>query len=135
MILCIRQSTEKPTLIGQIPATKHLKSRHCCLSSVQPANLPSKVIRCTEQRKRLYNKPPIGIINLHKRCRKVTTVHGPRGGNTSTVCTLSTLAARHKERSGSSTQETPAVLVEEQKKPRHLRMSPIQLHDTQSGIR
>ena len=46
------------------------------------------------------------------------TVHGQRG-DASTVCAQGILAAKHKGRSGSSTQETPHVLVEEQKKPRH----------------
>ena len=62
-----KQSTrETHSLFCQIPATKRLKSRHCFLSSVQPANFPAKVIRCSEWRKGLRNKPHIGIINLHK---------------------------------------------------------------------
>ena len=52
------------TLFGQIPATKCLKSRHCFLSSVQPANFPAKVIRCSEWRKRLRDK----LQNLGRYC-------------------------------------------------------------------
>ena len=43
-----------------------VKSRHCFLSSVPPANFPAKVIRCSEWRKRLRNKQHIGIINFHE---------------------------------------------------------------------
>ena len=44
-----KQSTrETYSLFGHIPATRCLKSRHCFLSSVQPANFPAKVIRCSE---------------------------------------------------------------------------------------
>ena len=58
----------KPThsLFGQTPATRRLKSRHCFLSSVQPANFSAKVIRCSQWRKRLRDKPHIDIINLHE---------------------------------------------------------------------
>ena len=46
-----KQSTrETHSLFGQIPVTKRLKSRHCFLSSVQPANFPTKVSRCSEWR-------------------------------------------------------------------------------------
>ena len=66
-----KQSTrETHSLFGQIPATKRLKSRHCFLSRVQPANFPAKVIRCSEWLKRLRNKPHIGIINLHEEMAK-----------------------------------------------------------------
>ena len=58
-----KQSTrETHSLFGQIPANKRLRSRDNFLSSVQPA----KVIRCSKWRKRLRNKPHIGIINLHE---------------------------------------------------------------------
>ena len=43
-------------------------------------------------------------------------------------CTRGTLAARHKERRKSSAQETPHVLVEEQKKPPHTCYSAPNLH-------
>ena len=109
------------SLFGQIPATKHL-------SSVQPTTIPEKFIGCSEWRRRLHKHPHICIINTFtKRWRKYTTVHGPRE-NSSTVCARVTLAVRHKERSGSSTQETPHVLVEMQKKPRHTCYSAPNLH-------
>ena len=55
-----KQSTrETHSLFGQIPADSRLKSRHCFPSSVQPANFPTQVIRCSEWRKRLRNKPHI----------------------------------------------------------------------------
>ena len=58
---------ETHSLFGQIPpAARSLKSRHCFLSSVQPADFPYKVIRCSEWRKRLRNKSHIDIINLHE---------------------------------------------------------------------
>ena len=44
--------------------------------------------------------------------------HGPHG-DVSTVCAQDILEANHKGKSGSSTQETPHVLMEKQKKPRH----------------
>ena len=66
-----KQSTrETHSLVGQIPATKSLKSRQCFLSSVQPANFPEKVIRYNECWKRLRNKPHIGIINLQEEMAK-----------------------------------------------------------------
>ena len=66
-----KQSTrDTHSLSGQIPATRRLKSRHCLLSSVQPANFPAKVIRCSEWRKRLRNKSHIDIINLHEELAK-----------------------------------------------------------------
>ena len=46
------------------------------------------------------------------------TLYGP-SGNTPTVCAPSILAAKHKGLIGSSTQDTPHVFIEEQKKPRH----------------
>ena len=62
-----KQSTrETQSLFGQIPAARCLKSRHFFLSSVQPANFPANVIRCSEWRKRLRNKPRIDVINLHE---------------------------------------------------------------------
>ena len=66
-----KQSTrETHSMFGQIPAARRLKSRHCFLSSVQPANFPAKVIRCSEWRKRLRNKPHIDIINPHEELEK-----------------------------------------------------------------
>ena len=44
--------------------------------------------------------------------------YGPHG-DVSTVCTQDILAAKNKGKSGSSSQETPHVLVEKQKEPRH----------------
>ena len=73
---CARVERQKETtretysLFGQIPAARRLKSRHCFLSSVQPANFPAKVIRCSEWRKRLRNKSHIDIINLHEELEK-----------------------------------------------------------------
>ena len=56
-----------PSLVRfQLP----LKSRHFFLSIVQPANFPATVIRCSEWRKRLLDKPHIGIINLHEEMTK-----------------------------------------------------------------
>ena len=66
-----KQSTrEIYSLFRQIPAARRLKSRHCFLSSVQPANFPAKVFRCSEWRKRLRNKSHIDIINLHEELAK-----------------------------------------------------------------
>ena len=40
-----KQSTrETHSMFNQIPAARRLKSRHCFLSSVQPANLTEKVL-------------------------------------------------------------------------------------------
>ena len=61
---------ETHSQFGQIPAARCLKSRHCFLSSVQPANFPAKVIRCSEWRMRLRNKSHIDIINLHEELAK-----------------------------------------------------------------
>ena len=47
-------------------------------------------------------------LTFTERWRKVMTVHGPRG-DASTVCAQGILAAKHKIRSGSSTQEAPHV--------------------------
>ena len=58
------------SLFGHIPAIKLLKYRHCFLPGVQPANFTAKVIRCSKWRKRLHNKPHIGIINLHEEMAK-----------------------------------------------------------------
>ena len=61
-----KQSTrETHSLFSQISA-----ARHCFLSSVQPANFPAKVNRCSEWRKRLRNKSHIDIINLHEELAK-----------------------------------------------------------------
>ena len=54
---------ETHSLFGQIPGASCLKSRHCFLSSVQPANFPAKVIRCREWRN-------IYISNLHEELAK-----------------------------------------------------------------
>ena len=60
--VCARMERQKQTtrythsLFGQIPAPRRLNSRHCFLSSVQPANFPAKVLRCSEWRMRLRNK-------------------------------------------------------------------------------
>ena len=44
-----KQSTrETHSLFVQIPADRRIKSRHCFMSSVQPANFPAKVIRYNE---------------------------------------------------------------------------------------
>ena len=43
---------------------------------------------------------------------------GPHG-DVSIICAQGIRAANHKGKSGSYTQETPHVLVEKQKKPRH----------------
>ena len=57
---------ETRSLFHQNQAAIRLKSRHCFLSSVQPANFPAKVIRCSKWRKRLRNKSHIDTINLHE---------------------------------------------------------------------
>ena len=46
------------------------------------------------------------------------TAHGIHG-DASTVCAQGKIAAKHKGKSGSSTQEIPHVLVKEHKKLRH----------------
>ena len=61
---------ETHSLFGQRPAARRLKSRHCFLSSVQPANFPAKVSRCNEWRKRLHNKSHRDIINFHEELAK-----------------------------------------------------------------
>ena len=66
-----KQSTrETLSLFGHIPVARRLKSRHCFLLSVQPANFPDKVIRCSEWRKKLRNKSYIDIISLHEELEK-----------------------------------------------------------------
>ena len=104
--------------VSHIPAARRLKSRHCFLSSVQHANFPAKVIRCSKWRKRLRNKSHIGIINLHKELAKGydspwTTWRCLNRLRTGYTC------SKAQRKSGSSTLETPHVLVEKQKKPRH----------------
>ena len=61
-----KQPTRREThsLFGHIPAARRF------LSSVQPANFPAKVIRCSEWRKRLRNKSHIDIINFHEELAK-----------------------------------------------------------------
>ena len=95
-----------------------LKSRHCSLSSVQPANFPAKVFRCSEWRKRLCNKSHIYIINLHEQFAKGydspwTTCICHNRKHTGYTC------SKAQSKSGSYTQETPHVLVEKQKEQLH----------------
>ena len=61
---------DRLTLLGQIPVTRRLNSRHCFLSSVQPENFPAKVLRCSEWRMRLRNKSRIEIINFQEELAK-----------------------------------------------------------------
>ena len=70
---------------------------------------------------------PYALYTLTKRCRRVTAVHRPHE-DSSTVFARGTLAARHKARSGSSTQEKPHVLVEDQKKPQQTSYSAPSVH-------
>ena len=64
-----KQSTrETHSLFG--PAARRLMSRRGYLSSVQTADFPSRVIRCSEWRKRRRNKSHINIINLHDELEK-----------------------------------------------------------------
>ena len=97
-VVCARMERQKQStretysLFCQIPATKRLKSRNYFLSGVQPANFPAKVIRCSEWRKRLRNKPHMGIINLLEKMARGHDKHGPRE-NASTVCARGTFAA------------------------------------------
>ena len=110
---------ETHSLFGQISSARRLKSRHCFLSSVQPANFPAKVIRCIEWRKRLHNKSHIHIINFHKDLTKGYDRYGPYGYASSVCACICLLAAKQKGKRGRSTQETPHVLVEKKKKPQH----------------
>ena len=96
-----------------------LKSRHCFLSGVQPANFPAKVIRCSEWRKRLRNKSHIDIINFHEELAKDYDSPWTTWRCINRLRTAGILAAKHKGKSGSSAQETPHVFVEKQKKPWH----------------
>ena len=121
-----KQSTRKThSLFGQIPATRRMKSRHCFLSSEQPTNFPARVIRCREWQRRLRDKPHMGIINRHEEMAK---------GHDSPWTTwryfnrLHTWYTCSKGQSGSSTQETTHVLMEEQKRIRHTRYSVPNLH-------
>ena len=111
-----QSNRETHSLFGQIPAARCLKSRHCFLSSGQPANFPANVIKCSEWRKRLRNKPHIDINNLHEELAK-----GYDSPWTTWRCLnlLRTGYTCSKAYSGSSTQETPHVIVEKQKKLRH----------------
>ena len=114
-----KQSTrETQSLFGQIPAARRINSRHYFLSSIQPANFPSKVIRCSEWRKRPRNISHIDIINFHEQLEKGydspwTTWRCLNRLRTGYTC------SKTRKKSGSSTQETPHVLVEKQKKPWH----------------
>ena len=65
-----RDRNNQHSLFGHIPAARSLKSRHCFLSSVQPANFPAKVISCSEWQKTLRNKSHIDIINFHEELAK-----------------------------------------------------------------
>ena len=57
-------------------------------------------------------------LTFTKSWQKVMIANGPHG-DVSTVCAQDILSAKHKGKSGSSTQEAPHVLVEKQNKPRH----------------
>ena len=56
--------------LSQSDSSYQLKSRHCFLSrvGVQPANLPAKVIWCSEWRKGLSNKRT--YVSLHERLQQ-----------------------------------------------------------------
>ena len=66
-------------------------------------------------------------LTFTKSWQKVMIAHGPHGV-VSTVCAQDILVAKHKLKSGSSTQEIPHVLVEKQKKPRHTCYSVLNSH-------
>ena len=113
---------ERHTLyLVRFPAARRPKSLDTASCQVyKPANIPAKVIRCSEWRKRLRNKPHIYIINLHEELAKGydspwTTWRYLNRLRTGYTCSKST----KKGKSGISTQETPHVLVEKQKKLRH----------------
>ena len=54
----IKQETnEAHSLYGQNPAERRLKSRHCFLRSVKPADFPPKMIRCSAWSRRLQAIP------------------------------------------------------------------------------
>ena len=59
-----QETNEAPSLCGQIPAEKRLKSRNCFLHSVKPANFLPNVIRCSEWLRRTNKIPHRTSVNL-----------------------------------------------------------------------
>ena len=59
-----QETNEVHSLYGQHPAERRLKSRNCFLSSVKPAELSPKIIRCNEWLRKLQTTPHKVIVNL-----------------------------------------------------------------------
>ena len=105
-----KSTRETHSLFGLIPATKRLRSRHCFLSIVKPENSQQNVLDAANGGRDF--------------ARKLHYYSSRRDGG------RLPFAAKHKERSVSSTQATPHVLVEEKKKPRHTCYCAQNLHIT-----
>ena len=61
-----QETNEAHSLYEQHPAERRLKSRHCFLRSLKPAEFYPKIIRCNEWLKRLLTTPHKVTVNLRK---------------------------------------------------------------------
>ena len=65
-----QETNEAHSLYGQNPAERRLKSRNCFLRSVNPADFPPKVIRCSAWLRRLQVIPHRATVNLDESLTK-----------------------------------------------------------------
>ena len=69
---CVRMERTKQmkqdthSLFGRIPARSRLKSRKDFLTSVNPSNVPAKVVRCNEWQRRSRDKSRLGMVILNE---------------------------------------------------------------------
>ena len=66
-----QETNEAHSLYGQNPAARRIKSRNCFLRSVNPADFPPKVIRCSAWLRRLQVILHRATVNLDKRLAKI----------------------------------------------------------------
>ena len=66
-----QETNEAHSIYGQNPEERRLKSRNCFLRSVQPADFPPKVIRCSAWLRRLQAIPHRATVNQDERLAKV----------------------------------------------------------------
>ena len=59
-----QETNEAHSLYGQNPAERRLESRYCFLRSVNPANFPPKVIRCSSWLRRPQAIPHRATVNI-----------------------------------------------------------------------
>ena len=74
--VCVRvektkqETNEAHSLYGQNPAERRLKSRNCFLRSVNPADFPPKVVRCSAWLRRLQAIPHRATVNIDESLAK-----------------------------------------------------------------